>query len=41
VLGEGMLVKGQQGLEVGQQIKVQLTSLNVERGFLDFACSGR
>jgi exoribonuclease-2 len=38
---EGMLVKGQQGVEVGQQIKVQLTSLNVERGFIDFVRSGR
>jgi VacB/RNase II family 3'-5' exoribonuclease len=38
---EGMLVKGQEGVEVGQQIKVQLTSLNVERGFIDFVRSGR
>lgn len=38
---EGMLVKGQQGVEVGQQIKVQLTGLNVERGFIDFVRAGR
>jgi VacB/RNase II family 3'-5' exoribonuclease len=33
---EGMLQRGQEGVDVGDQIKVQLTSLNVERGYIDF-----
>src|SRR5437588_3600732 len=33
---EGMLVSGQEGLDVGSQIKVKLVGLNVERGFIDF-----
>jgi VacB/RNase II family 3'-5' exoribonuclease len=36
---EGMLVRGQEGVKVGDQIKVRLASLNVERGFIDFARS--
>jgi exoribonuclease-2 len=38
---EGMLVRGQAGLKVGDQIKVQLASLNIERGFIDFVRSGK
>jgi len=38
---EGKLVAGQEGVDVGDQIKVRLTALNVERGFIDFARSGR
>ncbi len=38
---EGKLASGQQGVKVGDQIKVQLTSLNIERGFIDFARSGK
>ncbi|HEV2949259.1 MAG TPA: RNB domain-containing ribonuclease, partial [Gemmataceae bacterium] len=38
---EGMLVRGQAGVKVGDQIKVQLASLNVERGFIDFVRSGK
>jgi exoribonuclease-2 len=34
---EGMLTEGYKGVDVGDQIKVRLTSLNVERGFIDFA----
>lgn len=37
---EGMLVRGQRGLAVGERIKVQLIDLNVERGFIDFARAG-
>jgi VacB/RNase II family 3'-5' exoribonuclease len=33
---EGKLVRGQQGVQVGDKIRVQLMSLNVARGFLDF-----
>jgi exoribonuclease II len=38
---EGMLVKGQEGAKVGDQMKVQLVSLHVERGFVDFVRSGK
>jgi exoribonuclease II len=37
---EGKLTAGQEGVDVGDQIKVQLISLNIERGFIDFARSG-
>jgi exoribonuclease-2 len=37
---EGRLVKGQRGVDVGDRLKVQLVSVNVERGFIDFARSG-
>jgi exoribonuclease-2 len=37
---EGKLTVGHEGVDVGDQIKVQLTSLNIERGFIDFARSG-
>lgn len=38
---EGRLVAGHEGVDVGDQIKVQLTSLNIERGFIDFVRSGK
>jgi VacB/RNase II family 3'-5' exoribonuclease len=38
---EGMLVRGQERLKVGDQIKVKLTSLNIERGFIDFVRLGK
>jgi exoribonuclease-2 len=38
---EGMLVRGQAGVKVGDQIKVQLASLNIERGFIDFVRIGK
>jgi len=38
---EGRLTAGHEGVDVGDQIKVQLTSLNIERGFIDFARSGK
>jgi VacB/RNase II family 3'-5' exoribonuclease len=33
---EGKLVRGEQGAEVGQQLKVKLADINIERGFIDF-----
>lgn len=33
---EGKLIRGQEGVDVGDQVRVQLTSLNIERGFIDF-----
>lgn len=38
---EGKLVSGQEGVKVGDQVKVQLASLNIERGFIDFVRSGK
>ena len=34
---EGKLVRGFEGADVGDRIRVQLTSLDVQRGFLDFS----
>ena len=34
---EGMLVRGHQHLDVGDRLAVKLVSVNVERGFVDFA----
>jgi exoribonuclease-2 len=36
---EGKLMTGYEGIDVGDQIKVRLTGLNIERGFIDFARS--
>jgi exoribonuclease-2 len=33
---EGKLVKGFEGLDVGERVRVQLIDTNVERGFIDF-----
>jgi exoribonuclease-2 len=33
---EGKLVQGFEGVDVGDRIKVQLISVNVEMGFIDF-----
>ncbi len=33
---EGKLVSGYEGLDVGDRVHVQLTAVNVERGFIDF-----
>jgi VacB/RNase II family 3'-5' exoribonuclease len=38
---EGKLLSGQAGIKVGDKIKVRLSSLNVERGFIDFVKSGK
>lgn len=37
---EGKLTTGHEGVDVGDQIKVRLTGLNIERGFIDFARIG-
>jgi exoribonuclease-2 len=36
---EGKLIQGFAGVDVGDQLKVQLISVDVERGFLDFSRS--
>ncbi|HMD68945.1 MAG TPA: RNB domain-containing ribonuclease [Chitinivibrionales bacterium] len=33
---EGRLLRGQEGLEVGNRLRVKLVSINVERGYIDF-----
>ena len=33
---EGMLVEGAEGMDVGHQLRVELVSVDVERGFIDF-----
>ncbi len=38
---EGKLVQGAQGLDVGDRVRVELISTDVERGFIDFARAGR
>ncbi|HVC92271.1 MAG TPA: RNB domain-containing ribonuclease [Pirellulales bacterium] len=38
---EGKLEGGQTGVDVGDQIRVRLASLNIERGFIDFVRSDR
>ena len=34
---EGLLIRGQQGVDVGDQLKVKLVSTDVRRGYIDFA----
>ena len=34
---EGKLVQGAAGVDVGDQLKVRLVGVDVERGFIDFA----
>jgi exoribonuclease R len=34
---EGLLTRGQQGLDVGDQLQVKLVSTDPQRGFIDFA----
>jgi len=38
---EGMLVSGSGGLDVGDRLRVQLVSVDVDRGFIDFRRVGR
>jgi VacB/RNase II family 3'-5' exoribonuclease len=33
---DGMLVRGAQGVDVGDRVRVRLASVNVERGYIDF-----
>ncbi|HKR09514.1 MAG TPA: RNB domain-containing ribonuclease, partial [Gemmatimonadaceae bacterium] len=37
---EGMLVRGEQGVDVGDEIEVELLSTNIRRGFIDFGRVG-
>ncbi len=37
---EGKLVQGFEGLDVGDQVRVQLTSVDVQQGFIDFKRAG-
>ena len=34
---EGLLIHGQQGVDVGDQLRVKLVSADPRRGYLDFA----
>jgi exoribonuclease-2 len=36
-VAEGKLVRGEGGLDVGDRVRVHLMSVDVERGFVDFA----
>ncbi|MGB7294679.1 MAG: hypothetical protein WBC70_03750 [Candidatus Aminicenantales bacterium] len=33
---EGRVVRGFEGLDVGDSVRVEITDINVERGFIDF-----
>ena len=35
---EGKIVSGDSGLKIGDKVHVKLVSVNVERGYIDFAC---
>ncbi len=37
---EGRIIRGYQGLKVGQAVRVRLLDTDVTRGFIDFACEG-
>ena len=34
---EGLLARGQQGVDVGDKLRVKLLSTDVQRGYIDFA----
>jgi exoribonuclease-2 len=38
---EGMVTRGSRGLDVGDRIRVELISVDVERGYIDFRRAGR
>jgi hypothetical protein len=38
---EGKLLRGFEGLDVGDRVRVELIGTDVERGFIDFARTGR
>jgi hypothetical protein len=38
---EGKLIRGFEGLDVGDRVRVQLIGTDIERGFIDFARAGR
>jgi exoribonuclease II len=37
---EGKIVSGDAGLKIGDKVRVKLVEVNVERGYIDFACHG-
>ena len=37
---EGKLIRGFEGLDVGDRVRVELIGADVERGFIDFARAG-
>ncbi|HEY3121403.1 MAG TPA: RNB domain-containing ribonuclease, partial [Vicinamibacteria bacterium] len=37
---EGKMVRGEEGLDVGDRVAVQLIGVDVERGYIDFARAG-
>jgi hypothetical protein len=39
-LVEGKVIRGFEGLDVGNRVRVQLIGTDVERGFIDFARAG-
>ena len=38
---EGKVVRGGEGLDVGDRVRVELLATDVERGYIDFARVGR
>ena len=38
---EGKVVRGSQGLDIGQKVQVKLLSVDVDKGFIDFARTGK
>ena len=38
---EGRVMQGQQGLMVGEKVRVRLLKTDPMNGFVDFACTGR
>jgi exoribonuclease-2 len=38
---EGKIVRGEEGLDIGDRVKVKLLGVNVEAGFIDFARTRR
>jgi exoribonuclease-2 len=41
VMEEGKLIRGVEGLDVGDRVRVELRGTDVERGFIDFVRAGR
>jgi exoribonuclease-2 len=41
VIEEGKLIKGFEGLDVGDRVRVDLIRTDVEQGFIDFARAGK
>jgi len=37
---EGKLMRGFEGLDVGDQVRIELIGTNIERGFIDFGRTG-